>query len=374
MANKSVVIHEKGDAFRWTVEDKPIPEASTGSIIVKILVSPLVQFLGAHYRGTLPFMNDVPMVPGMNAVGRVHATGNDATALQEGDLVILDPTITARDEPANQMLHAFMPGITPGSHKLANGAWRDGVWAQYAKIPTENVYKLNEEKLVKELGYSFGDLGLIQTCCVGYGGLAKAGLKAGDTLIVAPATGRFSGATVLVALAMGVTVVAAGRRQEALDELVAGMKEYASFLKTVLLTGELVKDTESFNKAVGPRGADSYIDLSPAAITETPVYLTAAISTLRHSGTIILMGGVLGDISLPYFPIMFKNLTVYGRFMYSRDQMIQVIKLAESGRLPLGKRCGIQGVADFGLDRFEEALDEAAKHKGWGGVVNITPN
>ncbi|KAK6524009.1 hypothetical protein TWF694_005677 [Orbilia ellipsospora] len=374
MTNKSVVIHAKGDAFRWSVEDKPIPEAVTGSIVIKILVAPLVQFLGTHYRGGMAFTHDVPMVPGMNAVGRVHSVGNDATALKEGDLVILDPTITARDEPGNQLLQAFMAGITPGANKLANEVWKDGVWAQYARVPTENVYKLDEERLVKEMGYSLADLTLIQTCCVGFGGLSKAGLKPGDTLIVAPATGRFSGATVLVALAMGVSVVAAGRRQDALDELAAAMKENASLLKTVLLTGDAEKDIEAFSKAVGARGADVYIDLSPAAITGTPSYLTAGISNLRHSGTVVLMGGVLGDISLPYFPIMFKNLTIHGRFMYSRDQMLQIIKLAENGRLPLGKRCGVETVADFSLDQLEQALDEAEKYKGWSGIVNIVPN
>jgi threonine dehydrogenase-like Zn-dependent dehydrogenase len=327
---------------------------------VQVLCAPLVQYFKAHFTGDSPFKNPVPLVPGSNAICRVHEVGNDATVLQKGDLVILDATITARDDPSSQMLLGFMPGITPGAYKLADNPWRDGVWAQYARVPTENVYKVNEQRLTKELRYSISDLSLIQTCAVAMGGLADAGLKPGDTLVVAPATGRFSGATVLLALVMGANVVAAGRRQEALDELVAGMKENAASLKTVLLTGDVAKDTESFQEVVGPQGADVYVDWSPSAVSGTFAYFAAGISSLRHCGTVILMGAIAGEISIPYVQVMLKKLIMRGRFMYGREQLLQVIKLAENGKLPLGKRCGMETVAEFGLEKLEEALDEAS--------------
>jgi threonine dehydrogenase-like Zn-dependent dehydrogenase len=376
--NKSIVITSMAspgnDApFQWHVEERPIPEAATGSVVIQVLKAPLIQYARDRYKSGLSPPLSLPSVPGANAVGRIHAVGDDATTLQVGDLVLVNSTIEARDSEAKTLI-GFMSGLHPGAPKLSSGAWRDGVWAQYARLPLENVLKLDEERLVKELGYEIAELSLIQTCAVAYGGLGDAGLRAGDTVIVAPATGRFSGATVLTALAMGANVVAAGRRQEALDELVAGMNKNPA-LKTVLLTGDVSKDTESFQKAVGPRGADVYIDWSPGAVAgTTPAYFTAAINVMRRRGTVCIMGGVAANVSIPYISIMLRDIVIRGRFMYEIDQVEQCIKLAESGRLPLGKRCGMQTVKEFGLDKFEEALDEAKKYPGWGNVVNIDPS
>ncbi|KAF2670224.1 isopropanol dehydrogenase [Microthyrium microscopicum] len=358
--------------FRWTLEDRPIPIAVTGSAVLEILHAPVVQYAKERYSGGASYPMPVPIVPGANAVARIHAVGNDATVLRVGDLVLLDCTIRARDSSANILL-GFMAGSHLSANVLWDDAWRDGVWARYARVPLENVHKLDEKRLVGELGYEIADCTLIQTCAIAYGGLDDAGVRAGDTVIVAPATGRFSGATVLTALAMGANVVAAGRRQAALDELVKGLNNNPA-VKTVLLAGDVERDFESFRNAVGPNGADVYVDWSPGAVTETPAYMTAAFGVLRRGGTVMVMGGIGGTVNMPYKQIMLANLVVRGRFMYERQQLEQVIKLAEYGRLPLGKHCGLKTVASFGLEQFEEALDEAKRYPGWAGIVNIVPS
>lgn len=210
---------------------------------------------------------------------------------------------------------------------------------------------------------------------VPYGGLADAAVRAGDTVVVAPATGRFSGAAVLVALAMGAKLVALGRRQHALDELVKSLGNPHG-LRTVAMVGNVEKDTATLAQAVGPRGADCVLDFSPPAAGAygvTPSHLAASINVLRRGGTLSLMGGIVGGVEIPYITVLFKNLIVRGRFVYERHHAEQVIKLVESGKLRIGQQVGMTTAAIFGLEQYGRALDEAEKLPGWGKIIQIMP-
>ena len=89
------------------------------------------------------------------------------------------------------MLAWYFQGVTDGLRKLIRDVYRNGCMAQYVKMPLENVYALDEMALLKEQGYQITDLPLLQTCIIPFGGLDDAGVKVGDTDIVAPATGKF---------------------------------------------------------------------------------------------------------------------------------------------------------------------------------------
>lgn len=47
------------------------------------------------------YMLELPIAPGPGGIGRVRATGPDATMLSAGDWVFCDPTIRSRDDPVN---------------------------------------------------------------------------------------------------------------------------------------------------------------------------------------------------------------------------------------------------------------------------------
>jgi len=127
-----------------------------------------------------------------------------------------------------------MFGSDPKTKKLMEESWRDGMFAEYVRSPLENVHALNEKLLLGSpaeggLGYSVAEL-----CCLGrfvvvYGGFRGIDLKAGDTVIVAPATGSYSGAAVQVASAMGARVIAASRSLSKLQMIAASNPRSISF-------------------------------------------------------------------------------------------------------------------------------------------------
>lgn len=84
---------------------------------------------------------------------------------------------------------------------MANAS-RDGGFAQFVMSPVENVFVLGSPA-DGGLGWDTAQLGALSTASVPFGGLRAVDLKPGETVAIAPATGNFGSAGVVVALAMG---------------------------------------------------------------------------------------------------------------------------------------------------------------------------
>lgn len=355
-----------------TVETVPRPTAKAGQAVVRILAADIAPYMSQVLDGSLPYPLSLPITPGNSAIGRVHEVGPDAVKLTPGQLVFCNITIRARDNPNVSILYGMHGGGYPAAQKLMDGEWRDATYAEYARFPLENLYPLNEDVLFNKLGYTVSDLCLIPVCLVPFGGLSEVDVRPGEVVIVAPATGKYGGAAVAVALSMGATVVAAGRNTTALAALETTHASTGR-LRTVALTEDASSNAEAFKTAAGnPEGADVYIDFSPPAIKDSSL-LAAAVKALRPFGRLVVMGGHSGEISVPYLDIMFKSIRIQGRFMYSRQHVLQLIQMAESGLLKLGSKLGIKETREFGLESIGDALQAAGKLSGFTGLVVLSP-
>ncbi|KAK7755989.1 hypothetical protein SLS62_001931 [Diatrype stigma] len=350
------------------VEEAPIPEAQRGTAVVEILASVIGPGYGFLLSTPLPFLSfPTPSIWGNNAIGRVVSTGPDAAKLEKGQLVFVDEFIEARDDPNVAIIAGLMDGLSAQSKKLASGAWRNGTWTTHAVVALENATPLDEGLLLGKLGYDVSELTYLTRFTVAYGGMSAMGVKPGETVIVGPATGQFSGAAVEVASALGARVIALGRNTEVLSRL----KETFARVETVILSGDVEEDAKAI-QAFGP--ADAFIDISPTKASNAKLtHITSALKSLRRHGRVSLMGGIAGDISIPYQLVMMNNIEIKGRWMYTRDEVREVVKLVETGLLKLGKSAGHTVHGKFKLDEWQAALDTAANHDTWGSVVTFTP-
>ena len=230
--------------------------------------------------------------------------------------------------------------------------WRDGTYAEFAKVPLECLTVLDEKRLCGEgeggLGYKIEELNGLSTPLVPYGGLRDVGLQAGETVIVAPGTGNFGQAAVRIALAMGATVVAVGRSEEKL----AGIKNLdPKRIATVPITGHVEADTKAL-KAYGP--INVYLDISPPEAAQS-THIKSCILALKQGARVSLMGGIRGDVGVPYTWIMRNNIQLRGKWMYEREDITLLVKMAEKGLFELkgGK------VKAFGLEDWDEAFTAA---------------
>lgn len=322
--------------------------------------------------GTRPYPLSFPLVPGGTAIARTDSLGPDSASLQVGQLVFCDITIRARDDPDVQILFGIHGGGYPAAQKLMDGEWRNATWAEYAKFPLENLYAINEEVVCKGMGYTAQELMTLGICAVPFGGLSALRVGPGDSVIVAPATGYYGGAAVTVAMAMGCRVVAAGRNEEKLNSLAKVYGKTGRFT-SVVLTGDAEADSATLKSASGSqKGADAYIDFSPPEAGNS-THIVAALGALRPKGKAVLMGGIPGKIEIPYSMMMFKNLSVQGRFMFERKDVEKLVKYVESGNLKLGKDIGMTNIKTFGLEDWENAVNSAKDEKGWGSQVLMCP-
>lgn len=351
------------------VQTCPTPQPRPGSAVVRILAANIVSYARRVYNGDRAYPFPTPFVPGASAIGRVAALGPDATSLSVGQLVHVDATVRSRDDPTkNMFLLGLHSGVTPGSTKLMEGEWRDGTYAEYTRVPLENCTPLDEPRLLNELGYEVAELAYISALLVPYGGLKAVALQPGETILIAPATGAFGGAAVRVALALGARVIAAGRNTAALARL--GSLS-ADRLVTVQITNDPATDIAAFG---GTRfGApDVFFDIAPPEAAKS-THVRSGVLALCIGGRAVLMGGVVGDVELPYGAIMHRNLVVRGQFMYGREEMRSLVKMIEGGILQVGKEAGVKVARTFELGAWEEAFDAAEKGMSEGAYAVFGP-
>ena len=232
---------------------------------------------------------------------------------------------------------------------------------------------LDEQRLLSPvaeggLGYKVDELAYISTLLVPYGGLKDIGLQAGETVLVAPATGGFGGAAVVVALAMGARVIAMGRdirKLEALREKLVG----AGRVEVVSITGNVDGDAKKFREF---GTIDALFDISPPAAA-TSTHIKSGVLALRKGGRVSLMGGIREDIGLPHGKVMHWNLTIKGKWMYERDDIKSMIKMVEAGVLKLGESGGLRVIGKFGLEEWDAAFTAAENNAGMGESTVIAP-
>src|SRR3569833_104348 len=365
---KALVCEAKGQDL--TLSTVPVPEPVPGSVLVKILCSVCNHHIAGIIKGHTPFEFPTPFIPGGAAVGRIAAVGSDTTSLTVGQLVLLDSFIRARDNPNVQILWGTFGGTTPTSQKFMKNNWSSGTFAEYALAPLENTTALDESRLCGSpsaggLGYAVEDLQSLAIQAVAYGGLRSIGVQAGETVIVAPATGIFSGSAVGVADAMGAKVIAAGRNRAVLEKL----KKTYPRIQNVQHKGEVSADAEAMRKW---GAADAYVDISPAQASAS-THVRSCFMALKQYARVSLMGVIKSDLAMPYHMAVWNSLTIKGQYLFDRKDVAALIKMAETGILKLGAAGGWEITGKFSLGEIEKGIEIAASQTAAGQLTLVIP-
>src|SRR5207245_2920075 len=220
----------------------------------------VLSYMGRVLSGAVPYsLPPMPFVPGTNAIGRVIAVGDHGGHVRSGDLVFLSPHLRADvpDPEPPQILIGLTATVTSDAALALQARWRDGVFAEIAHWPAACVTPLNglDDKPATQL------IGLAKLI-VPFGGLQRAGLRGGHTIVVNGATGYFGSGAVMLAVALGAgRVVAVGRKREALE----GLREaFGPRIIPAVVTGDAANDLVIIRHAAGG-SADVALDLLGAA-------------------------------------------------------------------------------------------------------------
>ena len=324
-----------------SVETVPDPVLGTGEVIVDVAAARVLAYAGEVYSGARNYLFETPAIVGNGGLGRVRATGPDATRLAVGDWVICDPTVRSRD--GGVMPDILLQGLSaggPGGLKLQRH-FRDGAFAEQLRVPTENAIPLGEIAAADAPRWCAA----LGTLMVPYGGFLAAKLQPGESVLVSGATGAFGGAAVAVALAMGARfVVATGRNAAALADLEA---KFGPRVRPVRMSGDEAGDR---------------VDILPPAASARQV--RTAVMPVRPYGRAVLMGGVGmqggEDLALPYAWMMRNCVTIHGQWMYPPHATGLMVGMVRAGLIDLN----LYDVTVFSLDDVNAAVAHAAANAG----------
>lgn len=348
--HKAWRLHAAGDLRFDDVTTEP---PADDGITVAIEAAMVLSYTDKVLSGALPYALPLtPFVPGTNAIGRVIETGRDVGHVKAGDRVFLSPHLRADvpdPEPAQILIGLTRMGDTAATRRLQQ-RWRDGAFTEIAQWPAAcatPLYGLDH--------FSATDLLGLAKLVVPYGGLKRADLRGGQTIVINGASGYFGSGAVMTALALGAgRVVAVGRNADALAAL---RSTFGERVVPAVVAGNADGDAAIIRAAAGG-AADVALDLlGNASSTATTL---ASLRALKRGGRLVIMGSATVPLEISFRELLANDWEVVGQFMYARAAPAELAALVARGLVDLGKI----KVATFPLTRLTEAITTASRMQG----------
>eukprot|EP00850_Spirogloea_muscicola_P014668 SM000107S14034 [mRNA] locus=s107:4818:7256:- [translate_table: standard] len=274
--------------------------------------------------------------------------------------VLLDPLFRTHNRcgQVQQILIGLFP-LTPASK--ATEAWKNGTWATLAVLPAENLVLVPPTLAERPL-----KLVVANNMWVALGALKRGRLAAGERVLVVGAAGILGACAVQVAIALGAAqVFAVGRRRERqLQELAA----ICPGRITALPINHSRDVEEQLQEAMQRGSVELVVDFQEHV--ETPRMTLAALAMLAQGGRAVFAGAVAAQVPVDYSWMIVKELEILGSFMYGPEAPAQVLRLIESGALPLDA----YHVEQFGLEDATAAMEVASTKKTPFDIVVLSPN
>jgi threonine dehydrogenase-like Zn-dependent dehydrogenase len=277
------IVWHGGHDFR--LEGIADPEPGPNRVLVRIEVTAIC---GSDLH--LPeFGAPPPIVPGHEGCGTVVAVGTGVSGMREGDRVALNPVqICGRCYCCTSGIeHLCLNTRHLGSRETA------GTWAELVAIDERNAHPIPET-------VSFTQAALTEPTAVCYQSFRRAGLSAGDTVLVV-GDGPFGFLHAQIAGALGAgKVVCAGHYDQRLRRIHDCTGATVVNTRNEDLTDVLATE-------VGSPGVDIAIEA-----TGTGAAPSIGIQTLRPRGTLVVFSYVWEPEPLDMGSIHMQELNVFG--------------------------------------------------------------
>jgi threonine dehydrogenase-like Zn-dependent dehydrogenase len=311
------------------VDEVTIPEITTGEVLVRVLRAGLnhgdlhMREDAVQYSPEVKTVPDLPMTIGHDGLGEVVEVGPDVEKVRVGDRVVVICSITCgfckycRTERQHlcqtKKTMGFLTKWGEGPAYLRR--YKDGLWAEYCRVPAGNVVSLPQDADVNEMCK-------VSQINVGYRALKRARLHSGEIVLVNGASGITGIGTVLSALAMGAAQVIAVARNPARLERVAAI-DPKRIAMIALGRGESI--TKKVTELTDGQGASVLADLAPGGIETT----IECIRNLEPGGRVALIAPNPEPLNLPLRYLMIRSLeftSVTGRFAMDVAELLGLVQ------------------------------------------------
>jgi NADPH:quinone reductase-like Zn-dependent oxidoreductase len=237
-----------------------------------------------------------PRIQGIDVCGRIVAAGRKVDPSRIGERVLVEPCLR---EPV---------GFAPGQAWYL-GSECDGGFAQFVTVPAVHAHRIAS---------SLGDVELASFPCsysTAENMIERAGVRAGETILVTGATGGVGSAALQLAKRRGAKVIA-----------VAGAGKAASLEK--LGADRVIPRDGSVIAQLGRESVDVVLD-----IVAGPNW-SELLEILRRGGRYAVAGAIGGPIvELDVRTLYLKDLTLFGCTLLEADVFRNLISYIERGEI-----------------------------------------
>ena len=298
------------------IEERPIPLAGIGEILVKVKMAGVCGTDIRIFRGTKKI--NAPRIIGHEFSGDIAAVGSEVSVFKTGDRVTVYPTITCG------VCYACKAGrANICVNRTTIGYEIDGGFAEYVKIPAAAVANGNVSRLPDKLSYEEGAAS--EPLTAAFNGMIRSGLKAGDTIMIVGA-GPIGLFHVQLAKMKGAGMVI-------LVEPQPDKRALASSLGADYVIDPSGEDVQKLvNELTNSYGMDIVI-----VDVGIPKVIEESIEYLKKGGTYVIFAGapVGSKITIDPNLIHYKELIVTGSSAATPDQQREVLKMIAEGSINL---------------------------------------
>lgn len=289
---QAIRIHEDGGPEVLRYEDAPDPSPAPGEVLIALRAASL-NHLDLWIRQGLPSVPK-PRILGADGAGIVAGLGEGVEGFAEGDRVVINP------------------GLEHGATIHVVGEHGDGTNCELIALAAKQVFPLDdalsfEQAAAFPLVYETAYRMLV----------TKAGLREGEWVLVWGIGGGVGTAAFEIARALGARTIVTS----ASDEKLARAREWGADVTVNHATG----DVAAAAKEVG--GVDVVVETVGEATWER------SLAAVKAGGRIALCGATTGpNPPAQLHRFWWKQLTVYGSTMGTREDFLGAYELVRSGR------------------------------------------
>lgn len=327
---KAIVIDKP---YEVEIRDVPMPTVGEGEALLRVLYVGICGADVASYTGNQPFTT-YPRIPGHEFSAEIVEIPENDKGLKKGDVVTCNPYFNCGKCYSCERGH-----VNCCTDNQTMGVQRDGAFCEYISMPVERIYP--------GMGLTAQELALIEPFSISRHAISRAAIRPTDSVLIVGA-GPIGLFALLAAKQFAGKIAVA----DVLNNRLNLAMSYGADGVVNTATEDIAKFTEEFTDG---RGFDVCIEACGR-----PETFLMCIDEAAYAANIILIGNGKRETTFLHSIILKKELNIFGSRNAMKQDFLDNIELAASGKVDVMKM--VSGV--YEMDKAAEAFDALAHNKG----------
>ncbi|QAT48763.1 zinc-binding alcohol dehydrogenase family protein [Caproiciproducens sp. NJN-50] len=300
--------------YQVEVREGPLPEfhPEKGDALLKMLYGGICGSDLSTYRGSMAYAS-YPRVPGHEFSAEVVEIAPNSAGLKKGSIVTANPYFNCG------RCYSCRRGLVNCCETNETmGVQRDGAFSEYFTMPAERLFDGG--------GISPKLLALVEPFCIGYHGIARAGLKPGERVLVV-------GAGTIGVLAALSAKLAGG--EVYLADIAPAKLDYAQ--TRFGFAGTVLNDSSGhFREQVASVTGRDGFDVTVEAVG-SPSTFQDCVDASAYGGRVVQIGVGKQHADFDFTILQKKELNLFGSRNARNEDFLRVIRLTREGKADPGK-------------------------------------